>query len=209
MNEIDKFREAYLRLPFHEKVRYAKSVNQLTLSRVEGYADSLTWDGYLTTVVEKAVHCDEGDSYVYLWRHAWGEPFYVGHGKGDRWLNKNERCDNFYPHIDKGDAVPYLVLCGVDSKTACEYERYVSVNLVRAGFDLANSDNNPDRETRTKDWDKVYERFALLEEKELTEKVCDAVVSILSHEPRCDYRITETFVKRYGNDYFSRNFGSR
>ncbi len=208
MSDINESVVAINGLPFHKRLAFVKQVNETSFHRINYYTTSLSYRGYLVDVAEKAVQCNEGEHYVYLWRHAWGEPFYVGRGTGDRWLCKNDRCDDFFPHIDKGDAVPYLVLCGVDAKTAREYERYVSVNLVRAGYTLVNSDNNPARNNRI-DWDKVYGKLALLENNELTSKVRSSVEKILCHDPKCDYRVTENFLRFYGNDYFSRNFGKR
>lgn len=208
MSEIDNIAEKIEKLPFHEKLKFARQVAKMKSFHTDYAVSSLSWKGYLTAVEEKAVRCEEGEYYVYLWRHAWGEPFYVGSGKDGRWLTKQGRCDRFHAHIDRADAIPYLILRGVDIKTAREYERYVSVNLVRAGYDLANSDNNPvcvDEDV----WEYECGKSAHLEENELTTKVCCVVENILVHEPRCDYRVTETFLKTYGNDYFSRNFGSQ
>lgn len=99
----------------------------------------------------------------------------------------------------------YLVLDGVDSKTAHLYERYVSANLTFGGYTLANGDNNAEYKT-----DAARERLASrckeIEGLELTQKVESAVLNILNHEPHCDYRITDKFLMEYGADYFSRNY---
>lgn len=204
-NPQNNYYEAMAKLTFAEKIQMSKRVIDFTTpSMLNTQASILSYDGYLTTVTDKTVRVGEGSHGVYLWKHAWGDPFYVGSGKGDRWKNRSSRCDDFFLHIDQGDAVVYMVLDGVDAATARAYERYVSVNLSRAGYTLANGDNN--FEYATESLRHTFLRnCAEIEGDELTRRVEVAVLEILCHDPKCDYRITEAFLMSYGTDYFSQN----
>lgn len=191
---------------FADRILFSKQVEELFRpSRLNHEMNYLGWDGYLRAIKDKCVHGGDGDCYVYLWRHAWGDPFYVGSGKGKRWTNKSSRCDDFYLHLDQADAVVYLVLDGVDAKTARLYENYVSVNLGRAGYTLANGDNNFEYAT-DQSQQRMIEKCEKLVGTELTGMVENAVLSIIGDRPRCDYRITDAFIMEHGADYFSRNY---
>lgn len=191
--------------PFADRILFAKSVEELFRpSMLRHEVNYLGWDGYLKKVENKCVCHGDDEYYVYLWRHAWGEPFYVGSGKGNRWKNKNARCDDFYLHLDAADAVVYLVLDGVDAKTAHLYETYVSVNLGRAGYTLANGDNNFEYATE-QSRQRMIDKCDKLVGTELTNSVENAVLEIIGDRPNCDYRITEAFIMERGADYFSRN----
>jgi hypothetical protein len=204
MGAYEDFVKAFDAMPFSGKLNMNRKVNATRSHlEVDRGVSKLYWDGYLCATDKMAAVAGDGDYYVYLWRHAWGEPFYVGSGKGDRWKSKQGRCDEFYPHLDKADAVTYLVLCGVDSKTARLFERYVSVNLVEAGYDLVNGDNNPKRFPE-QGRERLIKRCAETESHELTPAVQKAVVKILGDDPRCDHRITHEFLERYGAGYFTR-----
>ena len=165
----------------------------------------LKWDGHFGVNTEYCVSGGKGTHYVYVWKHAWGDPFYVGSGKGDRCTTKSGRQNEFFLHLDKADAVVYKILSGVDSRTARLFEKYVSINLVEAGYTLANRDNNPKyipteyRESRVdscKDIDKHM----------LAYDVRESVLKILVDYPDYNYLITEKFISEYGVDYFSRNY---
>ena len=207
MGAYENFRESYEKSSFVEKIKFVKEINWF--SNALGYeVDSLYWYGYLRAIDEKCVSCDDGEYYVYLWRHVWGDPFYVGSGKNDRWLSKNGRCDDFYLHLDQGDAVVYKILKGVDSQTARLFEKYVSVNLIEAGYTLANGDNNPEymtdaaRGRRIKECEKI-------DDHELAPMVQNTILSVLNEHTKCDYRVTDAFLMKYGVDYFSRNYMGR
>lgn len=193
-------------MSFAEKLKFTKSVVNGQNTLVVGYdVTALHWDGYLGKYDNCRLKCGEGKYYVYLWRHAWGEPFYVGCGKSDRWCSKSGRCDDFYLHLDQADAVVYKILDGVDSHTARLFEKYVSVNLVEAGYTLANGDNNTEYmtdEARQRRIDNCKE----IDEHELAPSIQEVLGKVLLDKPRVDYRVTDRFIMEYGADYFSRNF---
>lgn len=208
MGAYEELVDYYESAPFHEKISMTSRVvatgRTLELDRA---LSGLTFDGFLEKVENKAVVADEGEHYVYLWTHRWGDPFYVGSGKGGRWLDKGGRCEEFYRHLDRADAVVYLVLRGVDSKTAHLYEKYLSVSLCQAGYNLANGDNNlsrltPEaRERRIASCDKISGQ-------ELTKRVEGALLEIVRDAPWCDYRVTNQFLVLNGSNYFSRRYKS-
>lgn len=193
-------------LSFCDKIRAVKKINDMCRDGdVEHRVTMLGYDGYLKTVEKYAVDVGSGEHYVYLWRHAWGDPFYVGSGKGDRWKSKSGRCNDFYLHLDQADAVVYRILTGVDLHTARLFEKYVSVNLIEAGCTLANGDNNTEYLSEDARKRRVSE-CATIDNHVLAGKVRGAVFGILNDQPRCDYRATDRFIMARGADYFSRNY---
>lgn len=202
----DEWSLVFEKMSFCEKVAFTRRVMEATHNNYIGYdLSSLYWNGYLKKTDKYCVLGSGGTYYVYLWRHAWGEPFYVGCGRGDRWTVKSPRCDDFYSHLDKADAVVYKVLDGVDSHTARMFEKYISVNLVEAGYALVNGDNNPSRMSEEKRI-RAVESCVEIGELELSSLVQKATIDILKDEPKCDYRVTKEFIDRNGSDCFSRNF---
>lgn len=170
---------------------------------VENRVSLVSFDGYLRALVTKAVQECAGNYCVYLWKHAWGEPFYVGSGTGNRWKSKSSRCDDFYLHIDAADAVVYKIIDGVDRNTARLYECYVSASLSAAGYVLANSDNNIAKSSDSEK-ERIISKCSLVEGSDLTKAVENAVFEVINHNPRCDHRITSAFLEKYGTDHFSR-----
>lgn len=203
MEAYNDFQKWFDEAPFRDRLATVKQINDMYDGGVSYAAKRLTYDGYLEREKDFSFCAGDGEHYVYVWRHAWGDPFYVGTGKGDRWTNIHNRCAEFYPHIDKADAVVYLLLTGVDSKTARMFEKYVSVNLVEAGYTLANGDNNPRRSVGDAK-KRLIESCSKIDSHPLAPKVQKAVVSILNHNVRCDYRVTCRFITENGADYFSR-----
>lgn len=195
---------AYEEMSFVEKIKFVKE-NALPFVGNNLSVRHLEWEGYLAKIEKHKICSSGGEFYVYMWKHAWGDPFYVGSGKGGRWTKKTSRCNDFYLHLDQADAVVYKILDGVDSKTARLFEKYVSVNLVEAGYTLANGDNNPEymtenyKNTILKDCEKMKEH-------ELLSDVQSTVLNILMDDPKCDYFITDKFIMEYGADYFSRTY---
>lgn len=207
-NAFEEFVKYFDSLPFSGKLEEIRKLESFSNNiYLSAKTSALHFDGYLNANDSMAVKEGSGEYYVYLWKHAWGEPFYVGSGVKDRWKTKAPRCDDFYRNLDAGDAVVYKVLDGVDSKTARLYECYVSANISIAGYCLANGDNNAMRGSERTQY-RLSERCKEIEGSELTKKVEKALFDILRHEAKCDYRITTEFLKQYGLDYFSRSFSS-
>lgn len=191
---------------FTDKIRIVKDINdRFCVGDVSHDVWKIGAYGYLMAYEKDSVYGGEGEYYVYLWKHAWGDPFYVGSGKNDRWLTKNPRCDDFYLHLDQADAVVYKILEGVDLHTSRLFEKYVSVNLVEAGYTLANGDNNPEYMTDAARARRVAE-CGEIDKHELAPNVQREVLRILNERTKCDYRVTDTFLRQHGTDYFSRNY---
>lgn len=148
----------------------------------------------------------DGDYYVYVWMHLGGELFYVGSGKGDRWLNRHRRIE-FMRHLDQGDAVVYKVLSGVDKQTSLMYEKYISFCFSWIRDSIVNRDNNlwnisPSQTT------KLLRLSSELENTYLTRLVEETVVKILENNSfQCakavDILAIGKFRRIYGETYFS------
>lgn len=200
----DEFSQYFNEASFAEKIDIVKMMG--TTFRgvdVDRGVCALCDRGYLTTSDKSATVGGGGEHYVYLWKHAWGDPFYVGSGKGSRWRDKWGRCDGFYPHIDVADAVVYLVLTDVDGDTARMFETYVSVNLTKCGYSLVNGDNNVMRTTDAAAA-RLDVRCGKIDRHPLAGSVQNTVLTILQDRPNCDYRVTCSFREKYGLEYFSR-----
>lgn len=204
MGAYTDFVKSYEELPFVEKIKFIKSAIFVT-NNFNLDTRCLMYDGYLKKITKHEFCSSDGEYYVYLWRHAWGDPFYVGSGKGDRWTTKHGRCNDFFLHLNQADAVVYKILSGVDSHTARLFEKYVSVNLTEAGYTLANWDNNLEYitdEARKRRIDECKK----IDNHELACDVQKAVLDILYDKPECDYFVTDKFIMEHGADYFSRNY---
>jgi hypothetical protein len=189
--------------PFVDKLKFVRGVHQFTHGDYRGV---MQWEGRLSEDDSKCVWLDDGDCYVYVWKHNFGDPFYVGSGKKDRWTTINNRCEGFYEHIDKADAIVYKVIDGIDRNTAFAYEKYVSFNLSAAGYDLANHDNNYQRAAK-KNQRSIDKMFYSLEGKETTLAVEKAVFDILNDEKSHLCRTTMLFLDKYGEHFFSEKYG--
>lgn len=206
MSNFNEWSKKIEELSFREKVQFVKGVNDMLRGNdINFEVSKIAWYGYLKEDESYKVCAGDNDYYVYLWKHAWGDPFYIGCGKGDRWTTKSPRCNDFYLHLDQADAVVYKVLDGVDSHTARIFEKYVTVNLVEGGYTLANGDNNTEYMTEAARVRRI-ESCEEIDRHELAPKVQNAVLSILNDRPRCDYRGTDEFIMRNGTDYFSSRF---
>lgn len=206
MGVLDEWYESVDKMSFSDKLRMVKQINGMAaFNNTRSRAAILRYDGYLASIIGESVCEGDDEHYVYLWKHAWGDPFYVGSGEGDRWTSLGGRCDDFYLHLDAGDAAVYRVLSGVDAKTARLYEKYVSANLSNAGYTLANGDNNAEYKSDDAR-ERMMARCKQIEGLDLTKRVEGAVMKIIGHESRCDYRVTDHFLMEYGTDYFSRKY---
>ena len=179
------------------------------LNTIDTSVRALKYDGCLVQEFYSGVKNYESDFCVYLWKHCWGEPFYVGSGKGDRWKSLSSRCDEFYRHIDKADAAVCRVVSGVDQKTARKYEKYTSLLLSVAGYSLVNRDNVI-REHMTIEKARAFLDECNDSDDGMIPKINSELVKIVGSVQRgCDYRVTESFLREYGNDYFSRTHSKR
>ena len=197
-------RQDFERMSFSEKVSLVKQVMGIPRTW-----NSIKYDGYVDMKTEFAVTCDCGEHYVYLWKHLDGDVFYVGSGKGERYKSKN-RNDEFFKHIDMGDSVVYIILAGVDIKTARFYERYISGSLGLAGYDLANGDNNTNHigEHKFNQWLKTNKSNL---DTEVTHKIEEVILRKVLLDEKFSwshYQSIRIFKKECGDTYFSSQFGS-
>ena len=204
MGKFEELLDEFNRQPYYEQLKLVRSITA-TNNLVQVGVSSLSWDGCLRREEDFAIRVGDEEYSVYLWKHAWGEPFYVGSGKGDRWKILSPRCDDFYRQIDAADAVVYRLIVGATSDFARRYEKYLTFCLRLAGYSLVNGDYFVPIEDCTKTDE--AKKFVLGMDKEKTTLVVKKMLStVLGHTPRgCDYRITCKFIEEYGSDYFSRN----
>lgn len=194
----EKCCEEFEKADFRTKARIIHSVYSTKPTQ------SIKWNGYLKLKTEFAIHRNEGEYYVYLWKHIHGDVFYVGSGKGKRCTNK-DRCNEFLKHIDKGDAVVYIVADGINLHTSRFYERYISGCLSDIGQPLTNNDNNV-----TVTGKNAFEKWLLRNEKvlnsDLTREIESSILGkILRDEDFCcgDFLEKEQFLAECGKNYFS------
>lgn len=199
---IERFNEmgrAYDALCFKDKLNMVISVESMGC-----VWKMIKWDGYLLKKDCFAVHRNSGNHYVYLWKHMNGDVFYVGSGTGKRCINKN-RCMDFLKHLDKGDAVVYIVLDGVDKETSLFYEKYLSGCLSAIGQPLTNKDNNVNRMGNTS-----FDEWLHDNEERLNDSLTKSVEKTILSGIMCDKDFTyvdvlarEKFLKENGDKYFS------
>lgn len=205
IKDISVYIEEFNRQPYWERLRFSLAVNQSSHYTFFSPA-SIMWDGYVRAKDDFSVKESEGDCYVYVWRHMFGNPFYIGSGKGDRWTQKF-RNNKFLQELDKGDAVVYKVIDGIDRQIAFLYERYLSICLCRGGCILSNSDNIAN-DTNVNTIDKwLSSNYIELESKRCrnVEKAFDSIV--MDRAFTCvDVMKSMKFVVDYGESYFSKNF---
>lgn len=189
-----------------EKMSFSEKLNLIRKTSLFRYHPSfIKFNGYVALKYDFALHVGDDEYYVYLWKHMDGDIFYVGSGHGERYKTKHGRDSEFFKHIDAGDAVVYMVLCGVDLQTARFYERYLSGSLSLADFPLANRDNNvfyigADRYKR---W--LEDNKSTLD-NELTHKIEDVVLNKILFDdkfPSSHFYEIQTFRKECGDTYFS------
>lgn len=166
--------------------------------------NNIKYRGYLKMKDEFAISNDKGEHYVYLWKHMRGDIFYVGSGKGKR-CEQKYRGSEFLKHLDKGDAIVYIVLENTDKETAMFYERYLSGCLSDIGQPLVNKDNNVNvmGKEKLEKWladndDTLKNDLTKRFEKVLLDKVL--IDKNFSYE---DVLAKEKFLKENGDEYFS------
>lgn len=190
-------------MKIEEGVYCYKTIQELQINTIVSH---LKTSGCLRAVDDFAHVAGNGEYYVYVWFHLGGEPFYIGSGKGKRWLSK-VRNDDFPRQLDRGDAVVYKVLSGVDKKTALAYERYLAFCVSWVRDSLVNKDNN----LGFISVGATVENIGFISEMEndyLTTKVEEAFVAILSknafsESSAIDIFAINRFLKHYGETYFS------
>lgn len=205
---FEEVEEMWKNYPIAKKIALS-CATKIFVSRTnaEVKASQLRWDGYLFSDESSALSLGDGEHYVYMWSHAWGNPFYIGSGKGNRWLTRSNRNNDFFRHLDDADAVVRKLVVGLDERTARIYEEYISINLSMAGIELANHDNNIIGKN-----DKIKAgRIARLEEiskLEYTDVVENSLANTLAKtEPNADFRTTYIFWELYGRHFFSKEYG--
>lgn len=150
--------------------------------------DRIERSGYIETITKfsaKGDCCEEDSSYVYMWRHMFGAPFYIGSGKGNRWLAVHSRSERFARELAKGDAVVYKLVEHIDAKTAAHYERMVSLWLTVFGITLANRDNNAEYEGKEKATRWLTENGAWPRSTGFARCAEDALLTCVAH---CEYK---------------------
>lgn len=145
---------------------------------------------------------EEGDHYVYIWKHLNGDPFYVGSGKGyrSRSISAN-RPDRFYAELLAFDAILCYVAFNVSEKDARFIEHYCSFSLTMGGINLTNGDWNAFRMS-----EKVKERWARFFEndKDKTDAIdrrLEFLVSKVDRIPEHYHEIVKQVWKEYGTLY--------
>lgn len=200
----DEISEALAKMPFYEQIALARKINaQYEVTSIRYEMSHVEHYGCFQHNEEMCISKEMGDYCVYIWKHAWGEPFYVGSGKGNRWkqISANTRCNEFYAHLDSADALVYKIIDGVDANTARIYEKYVSFVFRLAGMSIVNGDYC------VRDIEKAREFIQRVEDSETTKDVKKVLTDVMGHIPRqCDYRVTCRFIEKYGSDYFSRSY---
>ena len=193
------------------KSSFAERVETCKMMRaIEKRHNFIKYDGYVSFKSNFAVRLEEGDYYVYLWKHLDGDIFYVGSGHGERYKSKNRNLECL-KEMDKGDSVVYMILTGVSYKTARFYERYISYNLGLAGYSLTNSDNNLKKvgEINVKKW--LKDNVATIN-TDLTRGIEKVILDKIIWDT--DFRASEfysiqAFREECGNEWFSTNIKYR
>lgn len=173
---------------------------------IERKAKYIKWDGFIKKSEDYCCQAGNDNYYVYVWMHLGGEPFYVGSGKGNRWLNRKRRIE-FLRHLDQGDAVVYKVLSGVDKQMSLMYERYISFCFSWIRDSLVNRDNNilylaPPQTAKN------LRMCNDLEDNYFTYEVEKSVAKIIEHNSfsrakAIDILAIQEFRRKYGETYFS------
>lgn len=197
-NAVERVQAELDKMSFADKIKLVKS-----MSSVQYKHNFIKYDGYVAEKDTFAVYGGDDEYYVYLWKHLDGDVFYVGSGHGERYRNKHRNVD-FLRHIDKGDAVVYRILIGVDSKTARFYEKYLSGSMGLADYILSNGDNNVIHIGADK-FNRWLEDNASKLDNELTRKIENAILKVLyDTDFRADHvRSIQTFREECGDAYFS------
>lgn len=203
MSEIlgvfDEINNAFNSLDFRTRLSLTQQIES-----VIHVSKLIKYDGYLKLKDCFSIHHNTGEHYVYLWKHMRGDIFYVGSGKGNRCVHKY-RGSEFLKHLDKGDAVVYIVLDATDKETARFYERYLSGCLSDIGQPLTNKDNIVARMGKD-----VFENWLRDNDARLRDTLTKDIENVILNKVLCDKEFTyedvlsiEKFLEENGNEYFS------
>lgn len=134
-------------LSIDDKIAFYDNINKMyenTTYRMS--ASRLKWNRCIKCEERKAYMAGTGDWYVYMWKHIDGTPFYVGSGKGYRWLDHTQRSRSkeFIIETDKNDAIVYKVAMGLDMQEARDIEFCCIHNLTKSGYDLTQTIDTKD-----------------------------------------------------------------
>lgn len=204
MDELVDFIEKHKKKNFVDRVAEMNSMGGITRSfYVMGKLSGLSIDGYLRVDRSHTVHFNDGEAYVYLWKHKNGTVFYVGSGKNDRYRSKN-RNESFLEEINKADAVIYIIADGMNTKDAREIERLVSGVFTCNGQNLCNKDNKVDPNDKEEFlfWiDGLRAKYG-----ERMREIEDAVEHCVVFDMRDidDYFLQYEFFDEYGRNWFTR-----
>lgn len=195
LSEFAKLIEDFDNQPLSQRLRFVIASRVLLT-----HTKFIKFDGFVEKKDCFAVTVGEDSYYVYLWKHLDGDVFYIGSGTGDRWVEKwrNAAC---LKEMDKGDAVVYKVLQGVDKTNALFYEKYLSLCFRKAGVMLTNKDNAFNE--KSDEWlDENANRLNNSLTKEV-ERVLLNKILIDSDFRYAHYKAIEHFLDDCGEHYFS------
>lgn len=125
------------------------------------FAGNLCYNGCVNKHEYDGFASDNGEHYVYMWKHLDGTPFYIGSGKDGRWLNRGESTRNkeFTQHAGALDAIVYKVATGLSEHEARDFEFCCIHALTYAGYDLAQTTWNYQRLQNTEIRQRQIEKY--------------------------------------------------
>lgn len=82
------------------------------------------------------------DYYIYFWYNDdWGSiPFYIGKGRGRRYLDKSNRSIAFTNFINRWNCSSQIILDGLDDETATSFEKTMKERFVLEGYPLIDAE---------------------------------------------------------------------
>lgn len=203
MNTIEEMNREFNAQPFYKRLAFSKTSSAFLDTFTSG---AIQFKGYCENRENFCIEAGDDEYYVYLWKHLDGDIFYVGSGKNNRWLT-HLRKDSFMKEIDKGDAVVYKVVSGLNKSSSLLYERYISGSLCKAGYVLANRDNIIKESNRD-----LFDEWILdnshLFENDLTKHTEQAVSKII-YDREFSWKTLKNikiFKQECGEHYFSEGY---
>lgn len=206
MEAFDAAVKEYQQLPFWGKIQFATQLDPLLT-----VYSMIRFDGCVRKKTDFAVIKESGECYVYLWKHMYGNVFYIGSGFGDRWTKLSGRNDDFYAHIDAGDAVAYKIIDGISKKESMLFERYISLSFHLAGKSTVNRDNRICGTVCDAEEEAAKMRKNLLAEEDVI-SVEDAILNKILMDRDFelgDVMARDRFLHDCGCRYFTQKYGRR